>query len=147
MKRKICTWAAAILIAVSAAVPARALTYKESAACRIVNEYREDHGLRPLAISEDLTSKARVKARDMKDRNYFGHQSPTYGSPFAMMQQLGVSYSSAGENLAMGFEDPGQVVRAWMASPSHRANILSPRYTTMGIGNTGNYWAQWLTRP
>ena len=61
-----------------------------------------------------------------------------------MMRQLGITYRSAGENIAMGYTTAADVVEAWMASPSHRDNLLSERYTTMGIGYAEGYWAQWL---
>ena len=118
----------------------------EKAAAELVNEKREDNGLRPLQISVNLSAKARVKAQDMKKNNYFSHTSPTYGSPFAMMQSLGVTYRSAAENIAMGYRTAEAVVNAWMASPSHRANILSTRYDSMGIGFADGYWAQWFIR-
>ena len=118
----------------------------ERAAAELVNEAREDSGLKPLEISADLSGKARVKAQDMKKNNYFSHTSPTYGSPFAMMQSLGITYRSAAENIAMGYRTAEAVVQAWMNSPSHRANILSTRYDTMGIGFSDGYWAQWFIR-
>ena len=123
-----------------------AMTQLEKAACELINEIREENGLEPYAISEALSSKARLKAKDMKDNHYFSHTSPTYGSPFSMMQHFGITYRSAGENIAMGYRTAAAVVNAWMASASHRANILSTRYDTMGIGHTDGYWAQWFIR-
>ena len=61
----------------------------------------------------------------MKDKNYFDHNSPTYGSPFDMMKSFGISYTSAGENIAMGQKTPEEVVQAWMDSPGHRENIMN----------------------
>ena len=118
----------------------------ERTAAELVNDKREANGLKPLEISADLSAKARFKAEDMKNNNYFSHTSPVYGSPFAMMQSLGITYRSAAENIAMGYRTAQAVVDAWMASPSHRANILSTRYDTMGIGFTDGYWAQWFIR-
>ena len=82
----------------------------------------------------------------MADNDYFSHTSPTYGSPFTMMRSLGVSYTSAGENIAKGYTSAEDVVAAWMASPSHRANLLASRYVTVGIGYADGYWAQWLIK-
>ena len=80
----------------------------------------------------------------MRDQGYFSHTSPTYGSPFSMMQSLGITYRSAGENIAKGYATAEAVVNAWMASDGHRANILSTRYTSMGIGYVDGYWTQWF---
>ena len=82
----------------------------------------------------------------MHDQGYFSHTSPTYGSPFDMMRAFGVSYRTAGENIAMGYATPAAVVEAWMNSEGHRANILSANYTTLGVGYVadGGYWPQWF---
>ena len=123
-----------------------AMQQLEWEAAQLINEIRVENGLKPYEISGTLSSKARIKAQDMKDNRYFSHTSPTYGSPFAMMQSLGIRYRSAAENIAMGYRTAEAVVNAWMNSPSHRANILSSIYDTMGIGHTGGYWAQWFIR-
>ena len=80
----------------------------------------------------------------MKSGGYFSHESPTYGTPFEMMQQLGISYRTAGENIAMGYSTAEAVVNAWMNSESHRANILNGTYTQIGVGEAGGYWTQWF---
>ena len=122
------------------------LTQQERTAAELVNRMRRQNGLEPLYIDADLSAKARIKSLDMKSNRYFSHNSPTYGSPFQMMRQLGIRYTSAGENIAMGYTSAEAVVRAWMASDSHRANILSDRYTTIGIGYVDGYWTQWFIR-
>ena len=116
----------------------------EQDASRLVNEHRKENGLKPLTISSDLSVKARIKSRDMLENNYFNHISPTYGSPFDLMKSLGITYRTAGENIAMGYKTAEAVVNAWMNSPSHRANILSSNYTSMGIGHVNGYWTQWF---
>lgn len=118
----------------------------ERAVVELVNEHRASYGLSPLTLSEDLCVKARIKSKDMADNNYFSHNSPTYGSPFDMMKALGISYRSAAENIAMGQTTPAAVVTAWMNSQGHRENILSEKYTTIGVGYVadGNYWTQWF---
>jgi len=83
----------------------------------------------------------------MAKLNYFDHQSPTYGSPFDMMKQYGISYRAAGENIAMGQTSPQQVMQGWMNSPGHRANILNASFTQIGVGIAQNaqgryYWTQ-----
>ncbi len=144
MKRKICTWLTAIMLAAALAVPAAAISPMEQAACDLVNAHRISAGLEPLEISQSLSDMARIKSRDMRDNRYFSHTSPTYGSPFTMMRNLGISYGSAGENIAMGFSTAQAVAAAWMNSPTHRANILSEKYDTMGIGHLDGYWTNWF---
>lgn len=112
----------------------------------LVNEIRAQYGLQALEISETLCDGARLKSQDMRDNGYFDHTSPTYGTPFEMMRALGISYSAAGENIAMGQSTPEAVVNAWMNSEGHRANILSTSYTQIGVGYVadGSYWTQWF---
>ncbi len=121
-----------------------AMTRPEQAACELINEQRVKNGLKPLLVSEELSVKARVKSVDMLENNYFSHNSPTYGSPFTLMNALGITYRSAAENIAMGYKTAEAVVNAWMNSPDHRANILSSNYTSMGIGHVDGYWTQWF---
>ena len=111
---------------------------------RLVNEERAKHGLAALTEDESLSDLARRKSQDMRDNGYFDHNSPTYGSPFQMMKSFGITYRTAGENIAMGYRTPEAVVNAWMNSPGHRANILNASYTTIGVGYVaaGNYWTQ-----
>jgi len=111
---------------------------------RLVNQIRVENGLSELETDEELSRVARIKSQDMKDNGYFSHTSPTYGSPFDMMQSFGISYSSAGENIAKGQSSPQAVVNAWMNSSGHRANILNSSYTAIGVGYVagGNYWTQ-----
>ena len=112
----------------------------------LVNAERAKYGLSALTLSENLCNKARIKSQDMADRNYFSHNSPTYGTPFEMMQSFGISYRAAGENIAQGYSTPRAVVTAWMNSEGHRENILSSKYTHIGVGYTadGNHWTQWF---
>ena len=116
----------------------------EAEACRLINQQRAAYGLAPLTIDAGLSVKARIKSQDMKNNGYFSHTSPTYGSPFAMIKSLGISYRSAGENIAKGYTSAKAVVDAWMASQGHRDNILSSKYSSMGIGYVDGYWTQWL---
>lgn len=110
----------------------------------LVNEIRETEGLNKLTFNSSLSAVARLKSQDMKDKGYFSHTSPTYGSPYDMMTKFGIEYTFAGENLARGQKTPEQVVNAWMNSPGHRKNILNPYYTQIGVGYVadGNYWTQ-----
>jgi uncharacterized YkwD family protein len=99
----------------------------------LVNAERAKAGLKPLVLDESLSLKAREKSRDMAKNNYFSHNSPTYGTPFEMMQSMGITYRSAGENIAMGQRSPEAVVEAWMNSEGHRANIMNPNYHITGV--------------
>ena len=116
----------------------------EGEVVRLINEIRVNNGLKPLTEDWQLSRVARYKAQDMKDLGYFSHTSPTYGSPFEMMKSFGISYRTAGENIAKGYPTPKAVVDAWMNSPGHRANILNSSYTHIGVGYvaSGNYWTQ-----
>lgn len=108
----------------------------------LVNQERSKAGLSSLSMSEELTNMAMVKAKDMYDNNYFDHNSPTHGSPFDMMKEFGITYSSAGENIAKGQTTPSQVMKDWMNSPGHKANIMSNSYTDIGIAYYNNAWVQ-----
>ena len=112
----------------------------------LVNVQRARSGLQPLTLDADLCRFARVKSQDMHDNRYFDHNSPTYGSPFDMMRSFGITYASAGENIAMGYSTPEAVVSAWMNSDGHRANILSTKFALLGVGYVadGGYWTQWF---
>jgi len=121
-----------------------AVSAYEAEVVRLVNAERQKNGLRPLTHDWQLSRVARYKSQDMRDKNYFSHTSPTYGSPFQMIKSFGISYRSAGENIAKGYKTPGAVVDGWMNSPGHRANILNSSFTHIGVGyvNDGNYWTQ-----
>jgi len=99
----------------------------------LVNEEREKAGLGPLMFNIKLTEVARIKSQDMIDNKYFAHDSPTYGSPFEMMKQFGITYRYAAENLAL-HPSVESAHQGLMNSPGHRANILNPNLTEIGIG-------------
>ncbi|AYA74540.1 SafA/ExsA family spore coat assembly protein [Robertmurraya sp. P23] len=119
----------------------------ENQVVQLTNQERAKYGLKPLVADWELARVARYKSADMRDRNYFSHTSPTYGSPFDMMKNFGISYRSAGENIAAGQRTPQEVVTAWMNSEGHRKNILSSGYTHIGVGyaqggSKQHYWTQ-----
>ena len=116
----------------------------EQEVIRLTNLERAKYGLKPLTEDWELSRVARYKSQDMHDRRYFDHNSPTYGTPFQMMKAFGLSYRSAGENIAMGYRTPQSVVTGWMNSSGHRANILNSSYTKIGVGYVadGSYWTQ-----
>ncbi|MED3930834.1 CAP domain-containing protein [Priestia megaterium] len=111
----------------------------------LVNQERQKQGLKPLTLNKKLSDVARTKSKDMMDKGYFDHNSPTYGSPFDMMKQFGIEYTTAGENIAKGQQSPEDVMNAWMNSDGHRKNILNPDFTEIGVGyvkGDTTYWTQ-----
>ncbi|MDP2892645.1 MAG: CAP domain-containing protein, partial [Bacillota bacterium] len=100
----------------------------------------------------ELARVARYKSQDMVNKHYFSHYSPTYGSPFMMMEDFGLRFSAAAENIAMGQRTPAEVMAAWMSSAGHRANILSSAFTQIGVGAAKKadgtlIWTQMFIRP
>lgn len=115
----------------------------------LVNEERAKAGLSPVTESSALSKAAYTRAQEIS-RN-FSHTRPN-GSYFSsILQQNGLSYISTGENIAYGQRTAQEVMNGWMNSASHRANILNPNYTTIGVGfyqgsNGTNYWSQLFIR-
>lgn len=122
----------------------RAVLSYEQEVVRLVNAIRRENGLGELTLNWELSRVARYKSQDMVDRHYFSHNSPTYGSPFQMMQSFGLRYRVAGENIAYGYSTPQAVVDGWMNSEGHRKNILNANFTQIGVGyvSQGHYWTQ-----
>lgn len=117
----------------------------ESQVLMLTNKERSNVGLKPLSGNDaTLNKSARLKSQDMADKNYFDHNSPTYGSPFDMMKHFGITYNAAAENIAKGQRTPEEVVNAWMNSSGHRANLLNAQFTHIGVGyvSKGNVWTQ-----
>ena len=121
-----------------------AVTAYEAEVIRLVNAERAKQGLKALTANWELSRVARYKSQDMVDNKYFAHNSPTYGTPFQMIRNFGISFRTAGENIAYGQRTPRAVVNAWMNSSGHRANILNASYTQIGVGYVagGHYWTQ-----
>ncbi|WP_219839241.1 CAP domain-containing protein [Paenibacillus sp. R14(2021)] len=111
----------------------------------LVNKERANAGLSALKPNSLLNKVALDKAKDMYANNYFDHNSPTYGSPFDMMRAYGVTYSYAGENIAKGQRTPQEVMKAWMNSPGHKANILNSHYGKIGVAYYNGEWVQEFT--
>ena len=111
----------------------------------LVNEERAKAGLNPVTLKEDVTAAAQVRA--MESEISFSHTRPNGTSFASALKEAGVSYRGAGENIAWGQKSPEEVMRGWMNSAGHRANILNERFTAIGVGyhqnNKGvNYWSQ-----
>ena len=99
----------------------------------LVNAERQKAGLLPLQNDMRLVDQSRKKSRDMIEKGSFAHTSPTYGTPFEALKNNGISYRYAGENLA-GAPTVQRAHSSLMNSPGHRANILNPNFTHIGIG-------------
>jgi len=105
----------------------------KTALVNLTNQERKTAGLQPLKSNERLEIAAYLKAQDMVEKDYFAHQSPSGKTPWAWLKEANYSYKYAGENLAVGFLDSGEVIQAWQESPAHRKNLLNPNYQEIGI--------------
>lgn len=132
-------------------IPTVTTTAQENEVIRLVNVQRANAGLQPLKMNWELSRVARYKSADMANKGYFSHTSPTYGTPFQMMENFGLRFTAAGENIAYGQRTPAEVMRDWMNSPGHRSNIMSGSYNEIGVGLAKNkngvcYWTQMFMR-
>lgn len=100
----------------------------------LTNTSRKGNGLPALALDESLNTSAVNKCKDLVTRNYWSHNDPDGKAPWHFITETGYSYDTAGENLAYGFLTENDVVKGWMKSPGHRANILNTQYTQVGFG-------------
>ena len=98
-----------------------------------INAQRIEAGLSPLCLNDRLNQAATMKAGDMFTLNYWAHNSPNGREPWDFIKDAGYRYRYAGENLARDFGDTNSMIDAWMASPTHRDNIVNPRYQEIGI--------------
>lgn len=89
-----------------------------------------------LVINSKLNQAAQAKANDMVQRDYWSHNAPDGTTPWSFVDSNGYDYQTAGENLAFGFMNAGQIIDGWMNSPEHKANILNREYREIGIGIT-----------
>src|ERR1035437_5559292 len=106
----------------------------------LTNQERQAQNLPILTVNPVLNKAAQMKANDMATYGYFAHTSPTGKTPWYWLTQAGYNYQYAGENLAINFSDSKDVTDAWMASPTHKANIIKENYTEIGTGvATGIY--------
>jgi uncharacterized protein YkwD len=145
--RLLLTCALALLMLVTAASPALAggRVYRHRLLVAI-NEVRAEHGLAPLRASRGLHRAAQRHSADMIARDYFGHTSPTGSTLYYRIMHSGFVYWGqwwAGENLAWGtgsYGTPSATVKMWLASPEHRAILLSSSYRLIGLGrSTGSF--------
>ncbi|MTI80379.1 MAG: serine protease [Firmicutes bacterium] len=110
-----------------------------------INEARRAAGKDPLVLDAEISKVAQVKSQDMADNDYFSHYSPTYGSPFDMLKDFGVSYGWAGENLAL-HTSIKSAHDALMDSDGHRENILNENFNKIGIGVVKDGYSLYITQ-
>ncbi|MEU0202915.1 MULTISPECIES: CAP domain-containing protein [unclassified Streptomyces] len=113
----------------------------------LTNRERARAGLPPLAVDPLLTAAAQAHSADMVARAFYSHTAPDGSRPWDRAAAAGSTRRSIGENIACGQRSPADVVEGWMNSPGHRANILKPGFTHIGIGfagggRAGTYWTQ-----
>ena len=107
---------------------------------RLVNEERAKEGLSPMTTNDTINEAAKVRAGELQE--LFDHTRPDGSRCFTALNEMGVSYWTAGENIASGASSPESVMDMWMNSEGHRANILNENFDTIGVGRVGNYWVQ-----
>lgn len=100
---------------------------------QMTNQKRTENGLPALTLNNELANAAAAKGEDMFAKNYWAHNSPDGLTPWVFIKNAGYDYVYAGENLARGYTTASEVIDAWMASPGHRENILSPNYKEIGF--------------
>lgn len=100
---------------------------------RLTNQERAKIGLGLMSENQALDGAALAKAQNMFAENYWAHFSPSGKDPWSFMSASGYNFSFAGENLAKNFSDNQSVVTAWMNSPTHRENMVNPKYKDIGV--------------
>ncbi len=112
----------------------------------LTNVERQNQGLPALAWDDGAAEVAYRHSLDMDVRNYFDHVDPDGLQPWDRLTAAGISWSSAGENIAYGYDSPDSVMTAWMNSSGHRANILRAGFTRLGVGVHSNGTTIWWTQ-
>lgn len=105
----------------------------------LTNSQRQSAGLEVVKLNQELSQAAAAKAADMFAHNYWAHVSPQGTEPWAFISDSGYKYQHAGENLARDFSNPKDIVSAWMASPTHKKNLLDSRYKDIGVAVMDGY--------
>lgn len=158
MKRKILSFVTSVMVAFTVLIlplSSNAANYGSDdlknyayQVAAIVNRERATNGLEPLKFSDKLSEAAIVRAKEIQ--TYFSHTRPDGRSCFTAVTDMGIRYRTVGENIAYGQRDPEEVMKGWMNSAGHRANILSKNYDYVGIGvaykNGVYYWTQFFAR-
>lgn len=106
----------------------------------LTNKDREKAGLASLSVNESLVRAAKMKAEDMARNEYFAHTSPTGLTPWHWFREIGYMFMHAGENLAINFKETDSLQEAWLNSPTHKANIMSPYFTEIGVATAQGFY-------
>ena len=120
---------------------------------RLTNEFRAKNGLAPLKANSELDQTAQKYSQTMATEDFFSHTGKDNSTPWARAEKSGYKARTMGENIAAGQRSPQQVVQGWIDSPGHRANMLNPNFTELGVGyfnltndtgkiNYNTYWTQ-----
>lgn len=135
-----------MLIGMAAAIPASVfvlpdvLSLQQEKIISLTNDLRTSQGIPLLIEQEKLNNSSHLKVKDMAEQQYFSHISPdNYGLDY-FLRQADYAYQSAGENLAMGFIDPDQLIKAWRESPTHYQNLLDADYQEIGVGLSAGFY-------
>lgn len=123
------------------------LQYKDiiESVCHLVNKNRSRYSRRPLQLDAELSEVAQAHAEDMAQRDYFSHSSPEGKQAGFRLRFAGVHWRTWGENIATYHPTSSAVMKAWMNSSGHRANILNRNFGRIGIGYYQSYWVQIFT--
>lgn len=119
-------------------------TYSEyvTKVIELTNVERAKYNLQPLKLSNSLCKSAQEHADDMYTNNYFSHVSQDGRTMSDRIEEYTLSYGYKGENIALGYSTPEEVVKGWVNSEGHRANLLNKNYTDIGVGYNNGYWVQ-----
>lgn len=131
--------AALTIVAILVQPVARAEEITSASLLSTINAYRKVQGLGPYVMDPRLMAAAEDRMRHMEQVGYFAHTAPDGTAPFVWVTKRGFEYAMAGENLAAGFETAEILVDSWMQSEGHRANVISPTYTSVGIAIIDGY--------
>ncbi len=122
-----------MIVSFSSPSKASAANYESGEVVSLLNEYRRLQDLEPLEVNEKLAEAAMDKARDMLEKGYWSHSSPSGDTPWKFIREKDYKFIAAGENLARGFKDISKMNDALIASPEHKKNIVDPKYEDIGI--------------
>lgn len=127
---------------ISSLKPQTALNEYENVVAALINNYRTDNGVNPIAFDGTLTYVAKLRSQDLMDRNYFSHYTPEGTTVFNLLRANNVSFSQGGENLAQAkpanIGTPEAFLNAWANSPTHKSNMLRSSYNYIGVGMVSN---------
>jgi uncharacterized protein YkwD len=124
-----------LLYQMAGVVQARQISYREEDLLALINSRRQNLGIEPLQLNEQLSKAASAKTQDMIKNNYFSHISPVDNTKWSdFIDESNYVYAEAGENLANGFDNANEMVESWMNSQSHRENIVNTSFSETGFG-------------